>query len=113
MKTRIAPTAVLWLLIGAAYFLLPLLAMLIFSLRSGTTGKCCTGANYSEIFRDPELWRSLKQSFLISLETIGLALEGVKPDSRRRSGFMRISAASILDERCTPSLLTVQRAWHV
>jgi putative spermidine/putrescine transport system permease protein len=74
LRTRIAPTAVLWLLIGAAYFLIPLLAMLIFSLRSGTTGKCCTGANYGEIFRDPELWRSLKQSFIISLETIGVAL---------------------------------------
>jgi putative spermidine/putrescine transport system permease protein len=74
LRTRIAPTAVLWLLIGAAYFLIPLVAMLIFSLRSGTTGKCCTGANYGEIFRDPELWRSLKQSFIISLETIGVAL---------------------------------------
>jgi putative spermidine/putrescine transport system permease protein len=74
MRTRIAPTAVLWLLVGAAYFLIPLAAMLIFSLRSGTTGKCCTGANYGEIFRDPELWRSLKQSFLISIETIAVAL---------------------------------------
>jgi putative spermidine/putrescine transport system permease protein len=74
MRTRIAPTAVLWLLIGAAYFLIPLLAMLIFSLRSGTTGACCTAANYGEIFRDPELWRSLKQSFILSLETIALSL---------------------------------------
>jgi putative spermidine/putrescine transport system permease protein len=74
MRTRIAPSAILWLLIGAAYFLLPLLATLIFSLRSGTTGTCCTGANYGEIFRDPELWRSLKQSFILSLETIALSL---------------------------------------
>jgi putative spermidine/putrescine transport system permease protein len=74
MRTRIAPAAVLWLLVGAAYFLIPLVAMLIFSLRSGTTGKCCTGANYTEIFRDPELWRSLKQSFIISLATIALSL---------------------------------------
>ncbi|HUQ22307.1 MAG TPA: ABC transporter permease subunit, partial [Gaiellaceae bacterium] len=74
MRARIAPTAVLWLLVGAAYFLIPLIAMLIFSLRSGTTGKCCTGSNYGEIFGDPELWRSLKQSFFISLETIAVAL---------------------------------------
>ena len=74
MKNRIAPSAVFWLLVGAAYFLIPLIATLIFSLRSGTTGKCCTGANYTEIFRDPELWRSLKQSFIISLETIALSL---------------------------------------
>ena len=39
--------------IGAVYFLIPLLAMLIFSLRSGTTGKCCTSANYSEISTTP------------------------------------------------------------
>jgi putative spermidine/putrescine transport system permease protein len=74
LRNRIAPSAILWLLVGAAYFLIPLLATLIFSLRSGTTGKCCTGANYGEIFHDPELWRSLKQSFILSLETIGLSL---------------------------------------
>lgn len=74
MRTRIAPTAVLWLLVGAAYFLLPLAATLIFSLRSVNTGTCCTGANYSDIFRDPALWQSLKQSFILSLETIALSL---------------------------------------
>ena len=74
MRKRIAPSAVLWLLIGAAYFLIPLLATLIFSLKSGTTGKCCTGGNYGEIFRDPELWRSLKESFILALETIFVAL---------------------------------------
>jgi putative spermidine/putrescine transport system permease protein len=74
MRKRIAPSAVLWLLIGAAYFLIPLVAMLIFSLRSGTTGKCCTGANYGEILHDPELWRSLKESFILALETIVVAL---------------------------------------
>ena len=74
MRTRISPSAVLWLLVGAAYFLLPLVAMLLFSLKSGTTGKCCTSANYSEIFHDPELWRSLRESFILSLETIALSL---------------------------------------
>jgi putative spermidine/putrescine transport system permease protein len=74
MRTRISPSAVLWLLVGAAYFLLPLLAMLIFSLRNGTTGKCCTAGNYSEIVHDPELWRSLKESFILALETIFLSL---------------------------------------
>ena len=69
-----APSAVFWLLFAAAYFLIPLLATLIFSLRSGTTGTCCTGGNYSEIFRDPELWRSLKESFILALETIIVAL---------------------------------------
>jgi putative spermidine/putrescine transport system permease protein len=74
MRKRISPSAVLWLGIGALYFLLPLLAMLIFSLRSGTTGKCCTSANYREIVDDPEFWRSLRQSFVLSIETIIVSL---------------------------------------
>jgi putative spermidine/putrescine transport system permease protein len=74
MKKRISPSAVLWLGVGAIYFLVPLLAMLIFSLRSGTTGKCCTSANYQEIVDDPEFWRSLRQSFVLSIETIVLSL---------------------------------------
>ena len=74
MRKRISPSAVLWLSVGALYFLLPLLAMLIFSLRSGTTGKCCTSANYREIVDDPEFWRSLRQSFVLSIETIIVSL---------------------------------------
>ena len=74
MRKRISPSAVLWLGVGALSFLVPLLAMLIFSLRSGTTGKCCTSANYREIVDDPEFWRSLRQSFIVSLETIALSL---------------------------------------
>jgi len=74
MRTRISPSAVLWLLIGAAYFLLPLLAMLLFSIKNPATGNCCSSANYSEIIHDPELWRSLRESFILSLETIALSL---------------------------------------
>jgi putative spermidine/putrescine transport system permease protein len=74
MRTRISPSAVLWLLIGAAYFLLPLLAMLLFSIKNPATGDCCSSANYSEIVHDPELWRSLRESFILSLETIALSL---------------------------------------
>ena len=32
-RTRIAPSAVVWLLLGAAYFLIPLIATLLFSLK--------------------------------------------------------------------------------
>ena len=40
MRTRrfIAPSAAVWLLLGAAYFLIPLLATFLFSLRSLQTG---------------------------------------------------------------------------
>jgi putative spermidine/putrescine transport system permease protein len=70
----IAPSAVLWLLLGAAYFLIPLLATLIFSLRSNLTGTCCTLGNYGEILHDPQFWKTIKTSFILSLETIVVAL---------------------------------------
>ena len=52
-RRRIAPSAVLWLLLGAAYFLIPLIATFVLSVRSDQTGKCCTFANYSYILNDP------------------------------------------------------------
>jgi putative spermidine/putrescine transport system permease protein len=74
MKRRIAPGAVLWLLIGAVYFLLPLISMLIFSLRSDITGKCCTLDGYGTIVHDSQFWKTLRQSFILSLETIVVSL---------------------------------------
>ena len=76
MKTRrsIAPSAVLWLLLGAAYFFIPLVATLLFSLKSNTTGKCCTAANYSWVIHNGDFWHSLKISFLLALETIVISL---------------------------------------
>ena len=49
---RFRLTAWLWLLVGAAYFLIPLIATLLFSLKSVQTAKCCTSANYSFIVHD-------------------------------------------------------------
>jgi ABC-type spermidine/putrescine transport system permease subunit II len=42
MKTRrfMAPSAIVWLLLGAAYFFIPLIATLLFSMTSKQTGKC-------------------------------------------------------------------------
>lgn len=74
MRRRIAPSAVVWLLLGAAYFVIPLLAMLVFSLRSNETGACCTLANYGEIGGDPLFWKSLRTSFILALETIAISL---------------------------------------
>jgi putative spermidine/putrescine transport system permease protein len=76
VKTRrsIAPSAVLWLLLGAAYFFIPLVATLLFSLKSNTTGKCCTAANYSWVIHNGDFWHSLKISFLLALETIVISL---------------------------------------
>jgi putative spermidine/putrescine transport system permease protein len=73
-RRHIAPSAVLWLLLGAAYFLIPLIATLIFSLKSNQTGKCCTAANYSWVVHNSEFWHTLKISFLLALETIVISL---------------------------------------
>ena len=74
MRRRIAPSAVVWLLIGAAYFLIPLVATLLFSLKRNETGTCCTLANYGEILHDPQFWKSIRISFVLALETIVISL---------------------------------------
>jgi putative spermidine/putrescine transport system permease protein len=75
MRRRwIAPSAVVWLVVAAAFFLIPLIATLLFSLRSIQTNKCCTGAAYSLIVHDPQFWHTIRVSFLLSLETIGISL---------------------------------------
>jgi len=74
MTRRISWSAVLWLAVGAAYFLIPLVALLLFSLRDGVTGKCCSLGSYGEILDDPQFVKTLRQSFVLSLETIALSL---------------------------------------
>lgn len=74
MRRWIAPGAVVWLLVGAAYFLIPLVATLVYSLKSNQTGTCCTLANYGEIIHDPAFWKSIRISFVLALETIVIGL---------------------------------------
>ena len=78
-RRRIAPSAVLWLLLGAAYFLIPLISTFILSVRSDQTAKCCTFANYSYILNDPEFWRTIRLSFVVALETIAITLALLVP----------------------------------
>jgi putative spermidine/putrescine transport system permease protein len=70
----ISPSAVLWLLVGAAYFLIPLIATFLFSLKNDQTAKCCTVANYQGVFDDPEFWKTIRLSFVIAIETIVFTL---------------------------------------
>jgi putative spermidine/putrescine transport system permease protein len=69
-----APSAFVWIVVGALYFFVPLLATFLYSLKSNQTGNCCTAHNYGVIFHDPEFWRTIKLSFILALETIALAL---------------------------------------
>jgi putative spermidine/putrescine transport system permease protein len=73
-RRRIAPSAVVWLLIGGVYFLVPLLATFLFSLKDANTGKCCSLAAYSFIVHDPQFWTTIKLSFRLALETIVVGL---------------------------------------
>jgi len=73
-KRWIAPSAVVWLLVAAAYFLIPLVATLLFSLKASQTGKCCSSAAYSFIVHDHQFWTTIRLSFLLSLETIAISL---------------------------------------
>src|SRR5213079_1882108 len=67
-------SAALWLLAAALYFFLPLLATLLFSLKSNATGKCCTLASYSWVVHNGDFWHTIKISFLLALETIVISL---------------------------------------
>jgi putative spermidine/putrescine transport system permease protein len=69
-----SPSALVWLLLAAAYFLIPLVATLLFSLRGVQTGKCCSSAAYSTVLHDPQFRSTLWESFKLALETIAVSL---------------------------------------
>jgi putative spermidine/putrescine transport system permease protein len=69
-----SPSALIWLVLAAAYFLIPLVATLLFSLKNEQTGKCCSLGAYSTIFDDPEFGRTLWLSFKLAFETIAICL---------------------------------------
>lgn len=72
MIRRIPWWSVLWLLLGSAYFLVPLLATAQFSLQEGR-GRYGFAA-YGTIIRDPLFRASLAFSFKLALFTVVLAL---------------------------------------
>ena len=73
-RPRIAISAVVWLTLGVAYFMIPLLATFLFSVRDAQTGHCCSASAYTEILDDPEFWTTIKLSFRLALETIFISL---------------------------------------
>ncbi len=74
MRRRFSLTAWIWLLIAAAYFLIPLIATLLFSLKDDQTGKCCSLGAYGFVLHDPQFWTTIRVSFVLSLETIAISL---------------------------------------
>jgi putative spermidine/putrescine transport system permease protein len=73
-RPRISPSAVIWLLLAAAYFILPLFSTLLISLKSTQTGKCCVGANYGFVLHSADFWNTLWLSFRLAVETIFISL---------------------------------------
>jgi putative spermidine/putrescine transport system permease protein len=69
-----SPFAIVVLVLAAAYFLIPLVATLLFSLNSNQTGKCCSLAAWGFVFHDAQFWSTLKTSFILALETIVISL---------------------------------------
>jgi len=70
----IAPSAIVWLVVASAFFLIPLIATFLFSLQSLQTNKCCTNAAYSLIIHDHQFWHTIRLSFVLALETIAISL---------------------------------------
>ncbi|MDP9285086.1 MAG: ABC transporter permease subunit [Actinomycetota bacterium] len=73
-RPRMSPSAFVWLLIAAAYFIIPLFSTLLISLKSNQTGKCCTAHNYGWVVHNGDFWHTLKISALLALETIAISL---------------------------------------
>jgi len=67
-------SAWIWIVLGMAYFFIPLISTFIFSLKSNQTGNCCSLENYSTIIHDPQFWSTFKLSIVLALETIVVSL---------------------------------------
>jgi putative spermidine/putrescine transport system permease protein len=67
-------SAAVWLVLIGVYFLTPLVATLLFSVRSIQTNKCCSAAAYHFVFHDGDFWHTLRVSFVLALETIVISL---------------------------------------
>ena len=71
---RFSSSAWIWIVLGAAYFLIPLLATFLFSIKDKNTGHCCSLSAYGVIVHDPAFWHALRLSLLLALETIVVSL---------------------------------------
>lgn len=73
-RPRMSISAMLWLLLAALYFLLPLVATFLFSLRSIKTNACCSLAAYGFVIHNGDFWHTLRVSFVLALEVIVISL---------------------------------------
>jgi putative spermidine/putrescine transport system permease protein len=71
---RMSLSAMVWLLLAAVYFLLPLVATFLFSLRSIQTNACCSSAAYHYVLHNGDFWHTLRVSLVLAVETIAISL---------------------------------------
>jgi putative spermidine/putrescine transport system permease protein len=71
---RISLSAWIWILVGALYFLIPLLATFLFSIKDKQTGTCCSLSAYGVILHDHQFWTTIRLSAVLALETIAISL---------------------------------------
>ena len=71
---RFSLSAWVWIVLGAIYFLIPLLATFLFSIKNSQTGNCCSLSAYGFILHDPQFWTTIRLSFELALETIAVSL---------------------------------------
>ena len=71
---RFSLSAWVWILLGGAYFFIPLLATFLFSIKDKRTGQLLQPRErYGTIIR-PQFWTTFKLSILLALETIAISL---------------------------------------
>lgn len=73
MRLRFSLSAIVWLLAGAVYFIVPLVATLLFSLQSGPNSSYSLGA-YGNVIHDHTFWTTLRLSVELAAETIAISL---------------------------------------
>ena len=73
-RPRMSISAIVLLTLAALYFLLPLVATFLFSLRSIDTNACCSLAAYHFVLHNSDFWHTLRVSFVLALEVIVISL---------------------------------------
>jgi putative spermidine/putrescine transport system permease protein len=73
MRPRMSLSAGIWLSLGAVYFIVPLFATLLFSLKSGPNQSYSLSA-YGTVIHDGEVWKTLRVSLVLAVETIAISM---------------------------------------
>ena len=115
-RKHISASSLVILLLGAAYFLLPLVATFLFSMKNEQTGKCSSFGAYGTIWHDPQFAKTLWLSLKLALDpgvtaTLAASTTSARMNVRRlKVPVQRIGGGSTdLEVRL---LVRGGQAWH-